>query len=118
MKKFFSTSVATLSIGVAAGATWADASNGPIDAAAPVPSANYQSPFAGYRALGADQVTAWKDANDTVKNIGGWRAYATEAAKAAKATAAKSKPAVVPQQLSPSPESAAPAKVPAPQHKH
>ena len=44
----------------------------------------YISPFSDYRPLGEDKNTAWKDANDTVGKIGGWRAYAREAAQAMK----------------------------------
>lgn len=48
----------------------------------------YQSPFRDYRPLGEDKNTSWKDANETVGKIGGWRVYAREAADAMKATAA------------------------------
>ena len=57
----------------------------PADANVAIPAADYRSPFAGYRPLGEDNTTAWKDANDTVGKIGGWRAYAREAADAMKA---------------------------------
>ena len=51
----------------------------PLNAQAEVPPAVYPSAFAGYRAVGDAQVGAWKEANDTVTRIGGWRAYAREA---------------------------------------
>ena len=57
----------------------------PADATAATPPTKYLSPFADYRPLGEDKNTAWKDANDTVGKIGGWRAYAREAAEATKA---------------------------------
>ena len=57
----------------------------PADATAATPPTMYLSPFADYRPLGEDKTTAWKDANDTVGKIGGWRAYAREAAEATKA---------------------------------
>ena len=57
----------------------------PADATAATPPTMYLSPFADYRPLGEDKNTAWKDANDTVGKIGGWRAYAREAAEATKA---------------------------------
>ena len=57
----------------------------PVDANAVIPATIYQSPFAGYRPLGEDKETPWRDANDTVGKIGGWRAYAREAAEAMKA---------------------------------
>jgi len=51
----------------------------PLDAKAPVPATAYASPLAGYRRLGDDKRVSWKDANETVNRIGGWRAYAREA---------------------------------------
>lgn len=51
----------------------------PLDARAPVPAAPYASPLAGYRRLGDDRRVSWKDANETVNRIGGWRVYAREA---------------------------------------
>ena len=51
----------------------------PLDAKATVPAATYASPLAGYRRLGDDKRVSWKDANETVNRIGGWRAYAREA---------------------------------------
>ena len=33
----------------------------------------------GYRRLGEDKRIDWKEANETVNRIGGWRAYAREA---------------------------------------
>ena len=88
----------------------------PTDANVVIPATDYRSPFADYRPLGEDKNTPWKDANDTVGKIGGWRAYAREAADAMKARnapdAAKAKPAA------PSPPPAAPAAPPAQTHKH
>jgi hypothetical protein len=51
----------------------------PLDPRAPVPALTYQSPLAGYRALGDNKAVPWKDANETVNRIGGWKAYAREA---------------------------------------
>ena len=89
------------------------ATTDPTDATTPVPAATYQSPFAEYRALGQDRNTAWRDANDTVGRIGGWRTYAREAADAMKAReaamATKTRPATPP---------IPPATPPAPTHKH
>ncbi len=39
----------------------------------------YRSAFTGYQAFGDDQPVSWKEANDAVREIGGWRAYAKEA---------------------------------------
>lgn len=38
----------------------------------------YQSSFQNYRRYAASAVQSWKQSNDTVKDIGGWRAYAKE----------------------------------------
>ena len=65
----------------------------PTDAQAEVPAALYKSAFAGYRRHAEAAPTAWKDANDTVTRIGGWRTYAREAAApAASAPAGKTAP--------------------------
>jgi hypothetical protein len=99
----------------------------PADAAAAVPPSLYQSPFANYRALREDINTPWREANDTVAKVGGWRAYAREAADATKAreAAAMSRgKAASPPALASPPKPAEPAKpgtpavTPAPSHKH
>ncbi len=51
----------------------------PLDARARVPALVYQSSLASYRRLGEDKRVDWKEANETVNRIGGWRAYAREA---------------------------------------
>ena len=51
----------------------------PLDPQARVPAATHTSSFASYRRLGDDVRTPWKEANETVNRIGGWRAYAREA---------------------------------------
>ncbi len=51
----------------------------PLDPQARVPAATYTSPLSTYRRLGEDKPVPWKDANETVNRIGGWRAYAREA---------------------------------------
>lgn len=57
----------------------------PLDARAAVPAVTYVSPFIGYRPDGVIKVAPWKEANDTVARIGGWRAYAREASQPAPA---------------------------------
>ena len=73
------------------------------DAKAAVPALKYQSPFRDYRPFDDAKPIPWKDANDEVGRIGGWRAYAKEAsetpsaqptAPADKAPATVSKPSV------------------------
>jgi len=41
----------------------------------------YQSPFQHYQPYAASDIQAWKQANDTVKDVGGWREYAKEITK-------------------------------------
>jgi hypothetical protein len=59
-------------------AVCAEAPN-PLDPTAQVPRAAYVSPLAAYRRWGEDQPVPWRQANETVNRIGGWRAYAREA---------------------------------------
>lgn len=39
---------------------------------------SYRSTFTGYEAYKEQSVQSWKEANDKVGEIGGWRAYAKE----------------------------------------
>ena len=48
----------------------------------PVQEPAYQSVFEGYQAMSEPKLTPWRAANDTVRDVGGWRAYAKEAAAA------------------------------------
>jgi hypothetical protein len=43
----------------------------------------YRSAFEEYQPFTDEKVLSWKQANDTVGRIGGWRAYAKEAQEAA-----------------------------------
>lgn len=62
-------------------------------ASAPVASAStpgapgYRSTFDGYRNHADQPVGSWREANDRVGRIGGWRAYALEAQGGAAASA-------------------------------
>ena len=47
----------------------------------------YESALTGYKAMDGSERTAWKQSNDTVGQIGGWRSYANEAYKANQAEA-------------------------------
>ena len=51
----------------------------PLDPSSSVPTLNYRSAFAGYRAFSDDKPLPWREANEAVARIGGWRAYAREA---------------------------------------
>lgn len=50
----------------------------PLDAKAPAPPLAYRSAFSDYKPMGEDKV-GWRQANDEVGRIGGWRVYAREA---------------------------------------
>lgn len=55
----------------------------PQNPASTVPAIAYRSAFAGYRAFTAEKAQPWRDSNDTVGRIGGWRVYARESQPAA-----------------------------------
>jgi hypothetical protein len=61
----------------------------PAPAPGPVP---YRSALEGYQPFAETKAVPWKEANDTVGRIGGWRAYAKEAAPAPKPAASQTKP--------------------------
>ena len=61
----------------------------PLDPKASVPALSYESSFSQYRRLGDEKPVSWRDANDTVARIGGWRVYAREAQQPDPAPAAK-----------------------------
>lgn len=67
----------------------------PLDPAASAPRVSYESVFKDYRRFGETQRTPWKQANETVERIGGWRAYAREA-QAPDAPAAANAPGPAP----------------------
>ena len=64
----------------------------PLDPKASVPQTVYRSAFTGYRPGAEEKVGSWKELNDTVGRIGGWRVYAKEA-RAPEAGAAPPGPA-------------------------
>jgi len=59
--------------------TSAAAQRDPLDPNASVPMLAYESPFSRYRPWGDEKPVSWREANDTVTRIGGWRVYAREA---------------------------------------
>ncbi len=74
----------TFFISAAAPIAWAQrasdgASADPQDTNASVPRAIYRSSLSDYRTLSEETPGSWKEINDTVGRIGGWRAYAKEA---------------------------------------
>ncbi|HSV34611.1 MAG TPA: hypothetical protein VLI46_03595 [Ramlibacter sp.] len=53
----------------------------------PPPTVPFQSALAGYQPFADDKPIPWRQANDTVREVGGWRAYSREAAASAPAQA-------------------------------
>lgn len=71
----------------------------PLDAQVRVPAATHSSALSSYRRLGDDKRIDWKEANEAVNRIGGWRAYAREAQQpepAPTAPASRTAPAPAP----------------------
>ena len=80
-----------LPIGVAVlAATLGAAAQAPQPAPAPASAQTpaYGSAFDGYRPFEAREVQDWRKSNDTVREIGGWRAYAREIQEGNKAGSA------------------------------
>lgn len=50
-----------------------------LDSKASVPAVVYRSALSTYRPHAEQPVGAWREANETVNRVGGWRAYAREA---------------------------------------
>jgi hypothetical protein len=84
----------------------------PTDPAAATAPLSHRSALAGYRRSADAPTLDWRSANDQVERIGGWRAYAREAAAPAPAASATPAPAATP-----APRSQRPA-APAPAHRH
>ena len=72
----------------------------PLDAQAKVPRLAHQSSLAQYRRMSDETVGSWREANDNVGRIGGWRTYLREArqpdAAASAPNASKPAPATKP----------------------
>lgn len=56
---------------------------GPFTAPSTASPAIYQSALEGYQPYRDEKIKPWKESNDTVGKIGGWRAYAKEVAEPA-----------------------------------
>lgn len=61
----------------------------PLDPNASIPALSYRSSFEPYRRPDDGKPISWREANDTVARIGGWRVYAREAQQAEPAPEAK-----------------------------
>ena len=53
--------------------------NPPASTHATASGGSYRSAFEGYRPFQPPEVRGWREANDEVARIGGWKAYAKEA---------------------------------------
>lgn len=81
-------------IPLAAAQTSPSARSDPANPAARVPPAAYRSTLADYRRHAEQPVGSWKEVNETVNRVGGWRVYAREASQPdAAASAPKPAPA-------------------------
>lgn len=58
-------------------AAWAEPLD-PLDAQAATPALHYQSPLKAYQGFSEQPLHNWREANDLVGRIGGWRTYAQE----------------------------------------
>lgn len=54
----------------------------PLAAAAAVAQPAYRSALEGYQPFAEQQTAPWRQSNDTVGRIGGWKAYARDAQEA------------------------------------
>ena len=57
--------------------TWAE-TPGPLDSTAATPALEYQSPLNAYQPFREPELSNWREANELVGRIGGWRTYAME----------------------------------------
>lgn len=80
----------------------------PLNAGEPVPAVQHRSVLTTYRANADQPLGSWRQANDTVTRVGGWRAYAREASQP-DAPAAASPAASAPAGTAPAASKPAPA---------
>ena len=86
----------------------------PLDAKASVPALVHASSFAAYRRLSDEKLIPWREANDTVTRIGGWRVYAREAQQPEAGPTPTPSREAAPAPLPASSPATAPATLPAP----
>lgn len=58
-------------------AAWAESPD-PLDAQATTAALHYQSPLKAYQGFSEQSLHNWREANELVGRIGGWRTYAQE----------------------------------------
>ncbi len=92
---------AALAVSLVAGAQTAASAPSQQAAPATAQAAPYSSAFEGYRPFSADEVGDWRKANETVREIGGWRAYAREIQGGSQAQPGAAAPAGAQQQAQP-----------------
>ncbi|MEJ5989083.1 hypothetical protein WG902_03715 [Ramlibacter sp. PS3R-8] len=112
--------IRTIALGaIAAAASWATIAQTAAPApAAPQPQGAYSSAFEGYRPFAADEVGDWRKANETVREIGGWRAYAREIRGGPQGAAQQGGVAAPAAPAAPAPAAPAPAGPAAPHQGH
>lgn len=88
--------VAALSLAALAQAQPARPVSDPLDPKAAVPPVQHRSAMSGYRPLAEAPVGSWKEANERVNRIGGWRVYAREATQPASPSESAAQPASAP----------------------
>ena len=54
------------------------AASSPTMASSAARGSSYRSAFEAYRSFADQPLTPWREANDVVKSVGGWQAYARE----------------------------------------
>jgi hypothetical protein len=85
----------------------------PLDPKAGVPATRYESSLGPARRIGDNKPVAWRDANEAVARIGGWRVYAREAQQPDPAPSTTATPSVAPAQAPASAPAAATKPAPA-----
>ena len=88
----------------------------PLDANAPVPPLSRQSSLSTPLPLGEAAVGSWRDANDTVNRIGGWRAYAREAPRSPASSTLQAPVPAAPQNAQPAAPMRSPSETASPPH--
>lgn len=78
----------------------------------------YRSAMEGYVPFADEKIAPWKDANENVGRIGGWRAYARESQGAAPAAPPPTRDGTPAARPASAPKPAAPAADPHGGHKH
>jgi hypothetical protein len=78
------------------GSTPGSTAQNAADAQAVTKPLTYRSPFAAYQADKIEEPRSWREVNDRVGSIGGWRVYAREAQSSQSAPPAIEKPTPAP----------------------